>query len=123
MEIAFLARSEMDARRLVRRESSPLVVFFPTQKETFLGFWIQGPYRTTPARDNVPEHDQWNQALVRETASLLTDVLAELRDEGLLTVMSCTPCRWMPPASRPARCSGPCSSRLGPRLLTTSSFR
>ncbi len=86
VEIAFPARSEMDARRLIRRESSPLVVFFPTQKETFLGFWIQGPYRTTPARDNVPEHDQWNQALVRETASLLTDVLADLRDQGLLTV-------------------------------------
>ena len=85
VEIAFMAHTEIDARRLVRRESSPLVVFFPTQKETFLGFLIQGPYRTTPARDNVPEHDPWNQALVRETASLLVDVLADLRDEGLLT--------------------------------------
>lgn len=86
VEIAFMVRTEIDARRLVRRESSPLVVFFPTQKETFLGFLIQGTYRTTPARDNVPEDDPWNQALVRETASLLVDVLAELRDEGLLTV-------------------------------------
>jgi hypothetical protein len=86
VEIAFMAHTEIDARRLVRRESSPLVVFFPTQKETFLGFLIQGPYRTTPARDNVPEHDPWNQAQVRETASLLVDVLADLRDEGLLTV-------------------------------------
>jgi hypothetical protein len=86
VEIAFMAHTEIDARRLVRRESSPLVVFFPTQKETFLGFLIQGPYRTTPARDNVPEHDPWNQALVRETASLLVDVLADLRDGGLLTV-------------------------------------
>ena len=86
VEIAFMARTEIDARRLVRRESSPLVVFFPTQKETFLGFLIQGPYRTTPARDNVPSRDPWNQALVRETASLLVDVLADLRDGGLLTV-------------------------------------
>ena len=85
-EIAFMAHTEIDRRRLVRRESSPLVVFFPTQKETFLGFLMQGPYRTTPARDNVPEHDPWNQALVRETASLLIDVLADLRDGGLLTV-------------------------------------
>jgi hypothetical protein len=61
-------------------------VFFPTQKETFLGFLIQGPYRTTPARDNVPEHDPSNQALVRETATLVADVLRELRDDGLLTV-------------------------------------
>jgi hypothetical protein len=86
VEIAFMAHTEIDARRLVRRESSPLVVFFPTQKETFLGFLVQGPYRTTPARDNVPDHDPWNQALVRETASLLVDVLADLRDGGLLTV-------------------------------------
>ena len=47
---------------------------------------IQGPYRTTPARDNVPEDDPWNLGLVRETAVLLTGVLRELRDEGLLTV-------------------------------------
>ena len=86
VEIAFMARPEIDARRLVRRESSPLVVFFPTQKETFLGFLIQGPYRTTPARDNIPEHDPWNLALVDVTASLLADVLAELRDEGMLTI-------------------------------------
>jgi len=65
---------------------SPLTVYFPTEKETFLGFLIQGPYRTTPARDNVPGHDPSNQALVRQTAGLLTDVLRELRDEGLLTV-------------------------------------
>ena len=66
-------------RRIARCDRSPLNVFFPTQKETFLGFLVQGPYRTTPARDNVPEHDPANQALVRETAALLADVLQELR--------------------------------------------
>jgi len=86
VEIAFLAGPANGERRLVKRDASPLVVFFPTQKETFLGFLIQGPYRTTPARDNVPEHDPSNQALVRETAALLADVLSELRDDGLLTV-------------------------------------
>ena len=86
VEIAFLAGTANGERRLVKRDASPLVVFFPTQKETFLGFLIQGPYRTTPARDNVPEHDPSNQALVRETAALLADVLDELRDDGLLTV-------------------------------------
>ncbi|HSS90714.1 MAG TPA: hypothetical protein VLL69_15465 [Streptosporangiaceae bacterium] len=86
VEIAFLAGAANGERRLVKRDASPLVVFFPTQKETFLGFLIQGPYRTTPARDNVPEHDPSNQALVRETAALLADVLNELRDDGLLTV-------------------------------------
>ncbi len=85
VEIAFLTAAANGERRLVKRDDSPLVVFFPTEKETFLGFLIQGPYRTTPARDNVPEHDPSNQALVRETATLLADVLRELRDDGLLT--------------------------------------
>jgi hypothetical protein len=85
-EIAFRVSAETGGPRLLTSAASPLVVFFPTQKETFLGFLIQGPYRTTPARDNVPEHDPWNQGLVRETAALLTGVLRELRDEGLLTV-------------------------------------
>ena len=82
VEIAF--RSEDG--RITAVAESPLTVFFPTEKETFLGFLVQGPYRTTPARDNIPEHDPSNQALVRETAALLTGVLRELRDEGLLTV-------------------------------------
>ena len=72
--------------RIVPVADSPLTVFFPTEKETFAGFLIQGPYRTTPSRDNIPGHDPSNQALVRETAVLLTDVLRELRDNGVLTV-------------------------------------
>ena len=85
VEIAFPLRETIEGPRLVPCAESPLVVFFRTQKETFLGFLIQGPYRTTPARDNVPEHDSWNQFLVAETAALLAAVLADLRDEGLLT--------------------------------------
>jgi hypothetical protein len=86
VEIAFRAVGAVDQGRLVPCDSSPLIVSFPTEKETFLGFLVQGPYRTTPARDNVPGHDPSNQLLVRETAALLCDVLRQLRDEGLLTV-------------------------------------
>jgi hypothetical protein len=85
VELAFRADTTHGAPRLVRRDGSPLVVFFPTQKETFLGFLIQGPYRTTPARDNVPGDDPANQALVGATAALLVCVLRELRTGGLLT--------------------------------------
>ena len=85
VELAFRADTTHREPRLTAREGSPLVVFFPTQKETFLGFLIQGPYRTTPARDNVPGDDPQNQALVRETAGLIVDVLRELRASGLLT--------------------------------------
>ncbi len=85
VEIAFLAGKQADRSGLARVERSPLVVFFPTEKETFLGFLLQGPFRTTPARDNVPAHDEWNQALVRETAQLLREVMTGLREERLLT--------------------------------------
>jgi len=80
VEVAF----RLEGGRVLAVGESPLTVFFPTEKETFLGFLIQGPYRTTPARDNVPGDDPSNQALVRQTAALLADVLPELRDEGLL---------------------------------------
>ncbi len=86
VEIAFRA----EAGRVVALDRSPLSVFFPTEKETFLGFIAQGPYRTTPARDNVPAHDPANQVLVRETAALLAGVLRELRDDGLLTAAALT---------------------------------
>jgi hypothetical protein len=85
VELAFRADTAHGAPRLVPRDGSPLVVFFPTQKETFLGFLIQGPYRTTPARDNVPGDDPANQALVGATAALLVCVMRELRTSGLLT--------------------------------------
>lgn len=84
-EIALPAWSGPDGTRLAPSQASRLIVSFPTEKETFLGFLIQGPYRTTPARDNVPEHDPWNRDLAGQTAALLLDVLADLRDTSLLT--------------------------------------
>ena len=72
---------------------SPLVVFFPTVVETHLGFLAQGPYRTTPSRDNVPPRDEWNLTCVRETGVLLIESLRWLRDQGLLdaTALNCLP--------------------------------
>jgi len=91
VEIAFWVEAgRTGATRIVPLGRAPLSVFFPTEKETFLGFVVQGPYRTTPARDNVPEHDRSNQVLVRETAALLAGVLPELRDGGLLTAAALT---------------------------------
>ncbi len=83
VEIAF--RKDPRTGTIIPADRSPLTVFLPTAKETFLGFLVQGPYRTTPARDNVGEHDPANQALVGETAALLSGTLRQLRDEGLLT--------------------------------------
>ena len=88
VEIAFLlsgAPSDQcpEFRRLT---DSSLVVFFPTEKETGLGFFVQGPYRTTPARDNIPRDDEFNQTLVCETGELVVEALLWLRDQDWLTV-------------------------------------
>jgi hypothetical protein len=72
--------------RIIRINDAPLVVYFPTEKATRFGFLINGPYRTTPSRDNVPPQDDWNKFLVIETAHLLTQVLPLLREMGLLTI-------------------------------------
>ncbi|MGV4658881.1 sacsin N-terminal ATP-binding-like domain-containing protein [Burkholderia pseudomallei] len=73
--------------------TSPLVVFFPTVVESHLGFLVQGPYRTTPSRDNIPPGDLWNQHLVKETASLLVEAMHWMRDKAMLDVsaLRCLP--------------------------------
>lgn len=95
VEIAFSVAQDEGARkkRIQRVNRSPLVAFFPTVLETHLGFLVQGPYRTTPSRDNVPGTDRWNQHLVTETASLLVDSLGWLRDHNLLNsaTLRCLP--------------------------------
>ncbi|MBC5785973.1 hypothetical protein H8N03_23750 [Ramlibacter sp. USB13] len=72
---------------------SPLVVFFPTVVSTNLGFLVQGPYRTTPSRDNVPRNDPWNQQLIQETAGVLAEALRWLRDNEMLdaSALRCLP--------------------------------
>ena len=89
VEVAFSLEDE----RVRPVPRSPLVVFFPTVVETNLGFRVQGPYRTTPSRDNVPRRDAWNQSCVQATAALLVDALTWLRDKELLDVdvLGCLP--------------------------------
>lgn len=96
VEIAFLLVAVKDApgRWAVQPlAKSPLVVFFPTVVESHLGFLVQGPYRTTPSRDNIPPGDPWNQHLVRETSSLLVQAMRWMRDNAMLDVaaLRCLP--------------------------------
>jgi len=91
LEIAFkidrnTKNSEKEAKELIVPVSdSCLAVFFPTEKETHLKFLIQGPYRTTPARDNIPKEVPWNKGLINETASLVADSLLKIKKLELLT--------------------------------------
>ncbi|MGY0652656.1 sacsin N-terminal ATP-binding-like domain-containing protein [Luteimonas sp. A537] len=96
VEIAFSLLAEKDApgRWSVQPlAKSPMVVFFPTVVESDLGFLVQGPYRTTPSRDNVPPADPWNQHLVQETSSLLVEAMRWMRDNAMLDIaaLRCLP--------------------------------
>ena len=88
IEIAFLLREDTESKEwaIQRVEASPLNAFFPTVVTTHLGFLVQGPYRTTPSRDNVPPRDPWNIKLVQETAKLLLDSMGALKSQNLLDV-------------------------------------
>ena len=96
VELAFFLREIEDKPgryTVVPVTTSPLMVFFPTVVETNLGFLVQGPYRPTPARDNIKLPDPWNQHLIDETTKLLVDAMRWLRDQSTLdtSVLSCLP--------------------------------
>jgi len=88
VEIAFaLASTESDSEIEVEyHDGATLAVFFPTDKPTNTGFILQGPYRTTPARDNILVNDPINERLVLETCELLVEMLRWFRDRDCLTV-------------------------------------
>ena len=90
VEVAFLLDSMVRDRekneRIIKAKDTPLVVYFPTEKETRFGFLIQGPYRTTPSRDNIPRDDDYNRSLVIETAKLIKHVLLEIKTLSFLSV-------------------------------------
>ena len=94
VEVAFSLETE--AQKIQPVSDSRLVAFFPTDVRTHLGFLIQGPYQTTPSRDNVPSYVPWNKHLVEETSRLLVQALRWLRDRGDLTtdVLRCLPLDW-----------------------------
>jgi len=71
--------------KVLRASQAPLVVFFPTEKQTHLGFLIQGPYITTPSRDNVPQENEWNKSLVKTTAKLIPECLFHFKKSRLMS--------------------------------------
>ena len=84
-ELAFLTEFDSDSPiRVIPATNTELVVYFPTIVPTNIDFLIQGPYQTTPSRDNIVRHAQWNSYLVDRTAKLLVVALKGLRDLGVL---------------------------------------
>jgi hypothetical protein len=85
VEIAYkLERDKDENEHIVQAPTSKLFVFFETNEETHLKFLIQGAFRTTPARDNIPYDDEVNNALIKEISCLVGESLPILREMNLL---------------------------------------
>lgn len=83
VDLAFSLNSKGE---FVPTTSKYVSVYFPTQVESNLKFLIQGPYKTSPDRSNIPFDDADNQKVVTATASLLLDAVRDLRDHDLITL-------------------------------------
>jgi hypothetical protein len=84
VEVAFLVENG----KVIPARNTELVVYFPTEKITGLAFLIQGPFKTTKARDNIDKGSKANEELLATAAKLAADSLEALRDLGLLKVES-----------------------------------
>lgn len=81
VQIAFYVNSKGVIEVL---KGTNLCVYFETAVKTGLGFCIQGPFQTTPSRDNVLRDDPWNRQLVTEIGDLLVEAIRAFRDTGRL---------------------------------------
>jgi hypothetical protein len=81
-----IGNDESGKEIIVKEKDSKLIVFFPTEKVTYLNFLIQAPYKTTPNRENIPLDDEQNQYLIEETASLVADSITIIKNLGFLNV-------------------------------------
>lgn len=87
VEVAYkLGKDEKGKEIIVPENDSKLVVYFPTEKSTDLQFIIQGPYKTTPNRENIPLDDSQNQIILEETAKLISESLLILNDLGYFDI-------------------------------------
>lgn len=85
VEAAYKVGEDKDAKKIIIPEpNSKLVVFFPTEKDTYLNFIIQGPYRPTPNRGDILLDDEQNKAIIEETGNLIAESLSVIKKLGYL---------------------------------------
>ena len=85
VKVAYRIEADEVGRSIVSLRPSLLTAFFPTAKETGLGFLIHGPFAPTPARDNIEIDSPWNALLLSELATLVSDSLSVCKRHGFLT--------------------------------------
>lgn len=80
VEIAYKLGKDQNGREvIIPKKDSKLVVFFPTETYTFLNFLLQGPYKTTPNRENIPLSDEENKVILEETGKLVVESISVIK--------------------------------------------
>ncbi len=85
VEVAFLLDQN---GKVTKAHDTELVVSFPTEKKTELGFLIQAPFKVTKPRDNIKSDDPANHQIIQTAAQIAVDSLTILRDAQSLTIAS-----------------------------------
>jgi hypothetical protein len=87
VEVAFALTRDDDGLELITpADDTELVAFFPTSRETHIGFLMQGPFVPTASRDNVRDDHELNRRLVGELSELTVAALEGIKQMGLLRV-------------------------------------
>ncbi len=85
VEVAYKIGKNQNGKEIIVPEpNSKLVVFFPTEKVTFLNFIIQGSFKTTPNRENIPLEDEQNKIILEEIGNLVAESLTIIKGLGYL---------------------------------------
>lgn len=86
VEIAYRISDDTKKKTIIKEKDTRLVSFFPTEKVTYLNFLIQGPFKTTPNRENIPLEDRQNRLLINATSDLVADSIEIVKALGMLNV-------------------------------------
>jgi uncharacterized protein DUF3883 len=94
VEVAFqVGKEDGNVKDIIVPVSIPkLSVYFPTEKETHLKFLVQGPYKTTPNRENIPLDDEQNKFITEQLGELVSKSISILKqldylDLNLLNIL------------------------------------
>ena len=83
VEVAFkLGTNKSGRMSIVKETDTRLIVYMPTETPTYLDFIIQGPFRTTPNRANVPLDDPDNQIILEKIGDLVSESLMSVKEMG-----------------------------------------
>ena len=86
VDIAFAyTEGKNGEHEFIKAPDTNIFVYFPTGTESKLNFIVQGPYRTTPSRSEIPINNE-NIFLAEKTAELVYESVLKLRDAGKLNI-------------------------------------